>query len=354
VASDFLLYGATGFMGHVIARLAVESGLRPVLAGRNAAQIERQAVELHLECRVFSLGDSAAMDQALANLACVLHCAGPYSETAAPMVDGCLRTGTHYLDLSGDMSEYVALAARELEAKDSGVMLLPAVGFDSVAADCLALHLKRRLPSATRLTLAMQIQGPARLPPGTIVTIAGIMSSIGGATVVRDGHLETAPMRMKTRQIDFGQGPVRAMLMPWAGDVYTAFRSTGIPNIEQYPVHSPAGRRQLLTLVLVSPLLRVAAFRRFVAGRKRRGPTPEERAQTRTVVWGEAEDSQGQVAVSRLHGPEAGVTWASSAALAAVRHVLAGEFSPGFQTPALAYGPDYVLECPGVTREDVS
>jgi short subunit dehydrogenase-like uncharacterized protein len=84
-------------------------------------------------------------------------------------------------------------------------MLLPAVGFDAVAADCLALHLKQRLPSAIRLTLAFHIQGPARLPPGTIATIIVLMPSLGGVSVVRDGRLETIPIRMKTRQIDFGQ-----------------------------------------------------------------------------------------------------------------------------------------------------
>jgi short subunit dehydrogenase-like uncharacterized protein len=143
------------------------------------------------------------------------------------------------------------------------------------------------------------------------------------------------------------------MLMPWAGDVYVAFRSTGIPNIEEYPVHSDVGRRQLMMILLISPLLRLAAFRRFFESRKRAGPTSDERARTCSSVWGEVEDDQGRNAVARLHGPEAGVIWTSLAALVAVQKVLAGEAPPGFQTPALAYGPDFVLECEGVRLEDV-
>ena len=184
------------------------------------------------------------------------------------------------------------------------------------------------------------------------------MPSLGGVSVVRAGRLETVPIRMQTRQIDFGQGPVKAILMPWAGDVYVAFRSTGIPNIEEYPLHSALGGRQLMSLFLISPLLRLAAFRRFFETRKRAGPTSAERAQACTrfwgEFWGEVEDEQGQTAASRLHGPEAAVTWTSLAALAAVQRVLSGEASPGFQTPALAYGPEFVLECEGVTREDVN
>ena len=221
MSSGFLLYGSTGFLGDAVARLAVQRGLRPIIAGRNAPKVEAQAAELGLECRVFSLDDSAALDQVLASVGVVLHCAGPYMHTYKPMVEACLRTGTHYLDLTGELPVLEALAARDAEAKVRKVMLLPAVGFDAVTTDCLALHLKQRLPSANRLTLTFHIQGPARLPPGTIATIIGMMPSLGGVSVVRNGRLETIPVRMKTRQIDFGQGPVKAMLLPWAGDVCT-------------------------------------------------------------------------------------------------------------------------------------
>jgi short subunit dehydrogenase-like uncharacterized protein len=83
------------------------------------------------------------------------------------------------------------------------------------------------------------------------------------------------------------------------------------------------------------------------------GPTPDERAQTVTHVWGEVVDDQGHRAVSRLHGPEASVTWTSQTALAAVQKVLDGNISPGFQTPSLAYSAEFVLEREGVTREDI-
>jgi short subunit dehydrogenase-like uncharacterized protein len=86
----------------------------------------------------------------------------------------------------------------------------------------------------------------------------------------------------------------------------------------------------------------------------RPGPSAEARAKTVTHVWGEVADERGHVAVSRLHGPEAGLVWTTRAALAVVRKVLAGNVSPGFQTPARAYGPDLVLECEGVTREDAA
>jgi len=349
--SGFLLYGSTGFVGGAIARLAVQHGLRPIIAGRDAAKIEAQATDLGAEYRVFSLDDSTAMDKALKDMPVVLHCAGPYIYTSKPMVDGCLRTGTHYLDLTGEIPVYGALAARDAESKARGVMLLPGVGFDVVPTDCLALHLKQRLPSATRLTLAFHSKGPAGLPPGTVNTIIEMIPY--GDKVRRNGRLETPPRGVKTRMIDFGRGPVQATMLTW-GDIFMAYYSTGIPNIEVYTVMPAQSRRQLLLIDYMRPLFKLTVVRNFFRRRLKAGSTDEERARTRMSVWGEVEDEQGRKAVSRLHGPEASVIWTARAALAAVQKVLAGNASPGFQTPALAYGADFVLECEGVTREDLN
>jgi len=349
--SGFLLYGSTGFVGGAIAHLAVQNGLRPIIAGRDAAKIEAQATELGIEHRVFSLDDSTAMDKVLKEVTVVLHCAGPYIYTSKPMVDGCLRTGTHYLDITGEIPVYEALAALDTESKSRGAMLLPGVGFDVVPTDCLALHLKQRLPSATRITLAFHSEGPARLPPGTANTMIEMIPF--GNKVRRNGRLEAPPRGAKTRMIDFGRGPVQATMLTW-GDIFMAYYSTGIPNIEDYAVLPAEMRRQMPLIDYMRPLFKLTVVRNFFKRRLKAGSTADERARTRTSVWGEVEDAQGRKAVSRLHGPEAGVIWTARAALAAVQKVLAGNASPGFQTPALAYGADFVLECEGVTREDLN
>jgi short subunit dehydrogenase-like uncharacterized protein len=351
MSSAFLLYGATGFVGEAIARLAVEDGLEPVLAARNAVRLEKLGVELGVEHRAFDLSDPHKIEAALKDIAVVLHCAGPFLYTSKPMVAACLQTGAHYLDLTGEIPVYEAIAARDAEAKAGGVMLLPGAGFDVVPTDCLAVHLKQRLPSATRLALAFKAEGPAGLPPGTQRTGLEVVIPYG-IRVRRNGRLEHPEQATKTRLIDFGQGPVQATLFPW-GDVFTAYYSTGIPNIEDYNVLSEATRKQMAALAYLRPLLKLAVMRNLLKRGVKPGPTAEERARSRTHVWGEVEDDHGQKAISRLHGPEAGVVWTARAALAAVRKVLTGNAPPGFQTPALAYGADFVMECEGVTREDL-
>lgn len=342
-----LLYGATGFVGEAITRLAVETGLRPIVAGRDANELAALAAELGLEHRVFELEPD--IDRHLAGVKVLLHCAGPFIHTFKPMVEACLRTRTHYLDLTGEIPVYEAVASHDGEAKQHGVMLLPGVGFDVVPTDCLALYLKQRLPSATRLTLAFHTQGPGGLPPGTQRTMIELIPY--GNRVRTNGRLEVPAHGVKTREIDFGNGPLTATRLTW-GDVFMAFHSTGIPNIEDYVVLPESARRQMAKLDYLRPIFRIPMLRNLLKRGVRPGPSAEKRARTVTHVWGEVTDDEGRRAVSRLHGPEAGVEWTGRAALAAVRKVLAGNAPPGFQTPAKAYGADFVLECDGVTRED--
>ncbi len=348
---SLLLYGATGYVGEAMARAASAAGLKPILAGRNSATLKTLGESLGLEWRAVSLDDPAALDLALAGVTVVLHCAGPFLRTSRPMVDACLRTGAQYLDITGEFPVFEAIAARDDDARSRGVMLMPGVGFDVVPTDCLAVYLKSRLPSATRLVLAFQSVGPSGLPPGTQRTVIELLPY--GHRMRRHGRFEPLTGPLKTRLVDFGAGPVTVTQLTW-GDVFTAWYSTGIPNIEDYTVLPAGVRRQLRLLETVRPLFAVSWVRRLLHRTVRPGPTPARRAQTVTHVWGEVSDDAGRTVTARLHGPEAGVEWTVLCALSVVRRVLSGQAPPGFQTPGGAYGADLVMDGGHVTREDVA
>ncbi len=345
----YLIYGANGYTGALVARMAAGRGQRPVLAGRNANEVGQLAKELGLEHRVFALDDPRQVDRGLEGMAVALHCAGPFSRTSRPMADACLRTKTHYLDITGEAVVFESLAARDAQAKGAEVMLLPGSGFDVVPSDCLALHLKNRLPSATRLSLGFQPIGG--LSRGTATTMVENLHR--GGLVRRDGRLTSVPAAWKTRTIDFGRGPRTAMTIPW-GDVATAYHSTGIPNIE---VYMAAPRRLRVATRLsryVAPLLATKVVQDLLKSRIRSGPpgpTDEQRARGLSLLWGEVSDDARGRAVSRLQTPE-GYTLTVLAALAIVDKVLGGAAPVGFQTPARAYGADFVLGLEGVERVD--
>ncbi|HEY7308325.1 MAG TPA: saccharopine dehydrogenase NADP-binding domain-containing protein [Gemmataceae bacterium] len=345
----FLLYGANGYTGQLVAREAVVRGLRPVLAGRNAQAVTALANQLGLEHRIFSLDDAAATRAGLEGMTAVLHCAGPFAHTARPMVDACLEARVHYLDITGEISVFEALAGRDTEAMAAGVLLLPGVGFDVVPSDCLAAHLSRRLPGATHLTLAFH--GIGRFSRGTATTVVENLDA--GGVVRRGGVLTSVPTAWRTRDIDFGQGPMQAVTIPW-GDVSTAYRSTGIGDIEVYSAVSPRQARMMKMSRWFGWALRSAMVQRYLKRRIQAGPpgpTDEERSKGQTFLWGEASDGGGRRVASRLKGPE-GYTFTMLTALAAMARVLSGDAPPGYQTPSLAYGPDFVLEVPGVARTD--
>jgi short subunit dehydrogenase-like uncharacterized protein len=348
MAEGWLLYGANGYTGEIIARRAAAAGDRPVLAGRSADAVGRLAAELGLQHRTFALDDTVAVDRGLAGMSAVLHCAGPFSRTASPMAEGCLRTRVHYLDITGEIDVFEGMAVRNAEALKAGVTLLPGVGFDVVPSDCLAAHLHRRLPSATHLALGFQ--GSGALSRGTATTMVENLHR--GAAVRRDGRIVPVPPAWKTRVIDFGAGPVPAITIPW-GDVATAYHTTGIPNIEVY-LAAPRLMRILLELSRpLGPLLASGPVQSLLKGRIRSGPpgpSAAHRARARSRLWGEARDASRAV-VSRLETLE-GYELTAHTALLSMKRVVAGGVPAGFQTPGLAFGPDFILEVEGTTRRD--
>jgi short subunit dehydrogenase-like uncharacterized protein len=347
---NVLLYGATGYTGRLITRLANEYGIAPILAGRNRDAVAALGGEHKLEYRIFSLDDGAALERGLRGVSAVLHCAGPFSVTSAPMANACIRGGAHYIDITGEIDVFEQLHARDGEARAAGVMLLPGAGFDVVPSDCLAAHLKRRLPTATRLELA--IAGSGRISQGTASTM--VEHAGHGAMIRRNGRLTRVPIAAHTREVDFGFGNVEAITIAW-GDVATAYYSTGIPNVEVYSV-PPRRLRPLMKLARYSGwLLRSNVVKNFLRGRIRAGaagPSEDELRTGKSYVWGRVADDAGNAAAARCAGPNAYLLTAHTALLIA-RRVLAGDVHAGFQTPSLAYGADFVLEAPGVQREDL-
>ncbi|MDQ6829039.1 MAG: saccharopine dehydrogenase NADP-binding domain-containing protein [Gemmatimonadota bacterium] len=336
-----LIYGANGYTGRLIARRAASLGIRVVLAGRDGASVAALAGELGMEQRAFGLDDPAALKTGIAGATAVLHCAGPFSRTAVPMATACIDARVHYVDITGETSVFEAMAARSDAARAAGVMLLPGAGFDVVPSDCLAAHLKARLPTATKLTLAFQALGG--MSRGTATTMVENIER--GGLIRTNGVLTPVPAAWKTRRIDYGRRPTQSMTIPW-GDVATAYYSTGIGNIEVYTAVSDSAIRAmrlsrhlgwLLGSTPMQKLLRAAIRRRAP------GPSDARRERSYSLLWGEVEDEQGRRASARMRTPD-GYTLTSITALEIARRASEGNAKPGFQTPSLAYGADLILE----------
>ena len=346
MSSGLLIYGANGYTGELIARAAAAAGLAPVLAGRSAAPVEALARELGCESRVFGLDDATAIAASLAGCRVVIHCAGPFSATAGPMMAACLAAHAHYTDITGEIDVFELGFSQDAAARKAGIVVCPGVGFDVVPTDCIALTLKQALPDATHLALGFDSR--SGLSRGTATTS---VQGLGyGSRVRENGVFRQIPLGSRTRNIDFGAGKKQAAAIPW-GDVSTAYRTTGIPNIEVYVPVSPRALANLRRLGKFGWLLRTGPAQSFLKWRIQKGapgPTAEERAKTPVYVWGEAR-AAGRAITARVRVPN-GYTVTTDASIAIARRLLAGGVSPGFTTPARLMGADFVASLPGASK----
>jgi short subunit dehydrogenase-like uncharacterized protein len=335
----WLIYGANGYTGELIAKKAKERGETPILAGRSEEKLKPLAEKLGLPLRAFDL---SAPD--LSGVDLVLHCAGPFSATSRPMVDACLANKAHYLDITGEAMVFEAVLARDAEAKERGVVLLPGVGFDVVPSDCLAAMLKEKLPAATRLELAFAPLG--RSSPGTLKT--SIEALPKGGLVRRAGKLVRVKAAHAVREVAFADKTRTCMSIPW-GDVVTAWRSTAIPDVTVYMAAGPGMIRSAKLSRFTAPLLAMPAVQEWMKARIERsvrGPDDAARAKSSVQLWGRVQ--AGSSAVSLTMTVPDGYSLTADAALECALRVRKGGVAPGAWTPSLAFGARFVAELPGV------
>ena len=340
----WMIYGANGYTGELIARDAVRRDLNPVLAGRTATKVEQLASNLGLQARIFDLENATATTRCIEGMGLVLNCAGPFSATAAAMMTVCLAAHVHYLDITGEIGVFEHSRTLDAAARAAGIVICPGVGFDVIPTDCVAATLKAALPDATRLALGFDSR--SGFSPGTAKTsVEGLAQ---GGKVRQNGHIISVPLAYKTRRIDFGDGEKLAMTIPW-GDVSTASATTGIPNIEVYIAGSPgmvawARRANRLKWLLATGVVQNFMKRRIEKTVK--GPSAEKRDAQPTFVWGEVTNARGDKRTARIKTAN-GYSLTVTGALAVVEYLLARDVPGGTYTPATLIGPDLVTRLPG-------
>jgi len=339
----WMIYGAYGYTGRLVAALATERDELPVIAGRDGHRLRALGERFELEHRTFDLSDPAATRAALEGVDAVAHCAGPFSATARPMVDACLATGTHYLDITGEIDVFEAVLARDDDARRQGVVLLPGAGFDVVPSDCLAALLARALPGAVRLELA--IRAGSSISPGTAKTAMESLGTAGRARV--GGVIGPIPADRRRRTVDFADGRATTHAIAW-GDVSTAYHSTGIGDIVVYAALPAAVTPMMALAQAAGP----AARNRLVQGTLKRlvgrlpGPTAEARAKNQAQLWGEVTDAEGRTAKGRITTLDP-YDLTADAVVRIAQRLAAGKVAPGAYTPSKALGADFVRELDG-------
>jgi short subunit dehydrogenase-like uncharacterized protein len=345
-----LIYGATGYTGRLIAGRLRNSRSKPVIAGRSSQRVQAMAAELGLTGRVMTSDDPNALDEALDDVDVLINAASPFALTASPLIQSCLRTKTHYLDITGELPVFREAFGYDNAARERGIMIMPGVGLGIVASDCLAMHVASLVPNAKYLRVALL--RPSSFSRGTFRSALGLANS--RVSIRRNGQLMSLPIGRLQRSFDYGDGKKQSVAVSWA-DVFTAWHSTGIRNIEAYFEADFASRTFYQLGAGIADAMQLSPAKTLidaVISALPEGPPEIQRRAEKCVIVAEAEDTWRQTRCVRLETPD-GYSFTAEATAAIARRVMRGDFLSGFQTPAKVYGADLVLEFEGTHREEV-
>jgi short subunit dehydrogenase-like uncharacterized protein len=347
---SFMLYGAYGFTGELIAEAAVRRGHTPLLAGRSLEKLAPIAERLNLEMVVLELEDRDRLHNALKAVDLILNAAGPFVHTAMPIIQACLETGTSYLDVSGEVMVMEQIFALDQQAQEAGIAIIPGVGFNVLASDCLALYAAEQIENPTQLEIAT-LWATGEMSPGTTRTmIEGFPS---GTLARRAGQLVRINARKGRRQQRFLDG-VHPILPVSIGDLVTAYRSTRIPNITTYTAfNDQIADFYGLAQPILSRLFRFEFFRRMASDRVKNDIQLSEahlRERKPSQVWVSVRNEKGAQYQAWLETIDS-YLFTAEAAVLSVEKVLAQSLT-GVLSPAEAFSADVVMEIPGSRRVD--
>ncbi len=346
----WLLYGAYGYTGRLILEEAMRRGHRPVISGRSEEKLSELRERYGIEAIPIDLNNEQKLLNSLEEVELIFNAAGPFIYTSEPILRACLKTGTNYVDITGEIPVFQRVFSLDEEARRKGICLLPGAGFDVVPTDCLAKYLSEQMPDARFLELAFV--GLTTPSAGTAKTMVEMLPK--GGLIRRNGALELYPIGSGAKRIRFPNGTYLAVPIPW-GDLETAYKSTGIPNITTrivYPEAMIIGMR--LFFPLVKGLTSVAPFRRLlqrIIEMFLSGPGEKIRERGRSYIYGMVQNSAGHVKEAWLETAQV-YRFTAIAGVRIVEEILKRSPS-GALTPSLAFGADFVLKIEGTKRYDI-
>ena len=287
---DVVLFGATGYTGRLTARALARRGADFAVAGRDVAKLERLARETGAGAAHRAVaGDVDALVRALDGARVLVTCVGPFVTLGDTAAEAAVRAGVHYVDSTGEGAFVARLLERyDARARDAGVAMAPALGFDEVPADVVATIATAGIDDPT---LAPTYALPSAGSAGTVRSALGILASEGRA--LRGGR--SVPVRAgectRWAPMPAPLGVRRAMSFPLASGFVVPLHLR-LRGLETYVTTTRArsalagAARPLLRALHASAAGRAALDR--VVARLPEGPDDDARARSRWTILAEA------------------------------------------------------------------
>lgn len=347
----WMLYGANGYTGRLIALNASKRDLKLLLGGRNGGELRDLSDKTGYPARLLTLDASPqTIAKNLTDIDGVLNCAGPFSKTAMPLAEACIRAGIHYLDITGEISVFEELFTLNKQARKKKIVICPGCGFDVVPTDCVAAALVGKLPDANKLSLSFKTHGG--ISAGTAKT--GVEIFRKGCMIRKNNELQNVKFGNITRKISFQGKEVDTTCFPLA-DLSTAYRSTQIGNIETFMPLSEDKNKKLKYLQYARYLLAFPPLEKFVKNKigQRSGPSAAARKNSNALIWGEAENAKGKKVIIEMSTADPYDVTVESA-LGIMEYLMEFSVSPGaYYTPSALMGENFICSLPGSSEMTV-
>ncbi len=317
-----LIYGS-GRLARLVGVECVRLGHVVTLAGRHRGRVQACANAVGADGFLVATPADAVSAASQFVPIVVINTAGPYAETAPPLIDAATGAGIHYLDAANEPRALDAAFAAHDKALSAGVSILPGLGFGVAVAEAVAVEALHQCPTATELRLVFTAGGSSSSSPGGRASAMTLLAA--GPMMIRDGR-RTRAWRGVRRHGSLR----REYLVPLlSGDPVALQHSLAIPNITAFFRLPLASLPILLVAPLASWVLRVPWFRRQLS--RARKPSAVAPVTVRTVQ-GVATSPDGRcVQVSR--SARGGVEVAARLLLAGLRVIISGAAQPGVRTP---------------------
>jgi hypothetical protein len=153
------VFGAYGHTGRFVVSQLRQRGWTPILSGRDANKLNATAAEHPgSEVRVASVENPQSLDRAISGADAIINCAGPFLDTAAPIIEAAIRSGIHYLDVAAEQAAVLAVFDRFARAaRDAGIVVAPAMAFYGALGDLLATAAMGEWDSADEICIAVAL-----------------------------------------------------------------------------------------------------------------------------------------------------------------------------------------------------
>ncbi|GIF20150.1 short subunit dehydrogenase-like uncharacterized protein [Actinoplanes tereljensis] len=353
MSNEVWILGGTGRSARAIAAELLRRGVEPVLVGRDEARLTAASPG---GGRVVVAWDVAAMAAEIRGQrpAVVINTIGPFTVTAAPIIEACLP-GTHYVDLANDVAAVGVVLDRHEAATAAGRTLVTGAGFGVTATESVVVSLceGRPQPSHVRVDMIPSLDLEAgRLGEALAGTmLEGLPGVEGGRRFggrrYRSGRLAPAQLAGEPLDLTLPDGDtVTTASMP-LGELIAAQRASGAPSVLSASSEAPSSPVIRAALPIATALLYLAPLRAF-AIRRLASVEFKARKRPREFSWGHAvvRWPDGSTAEGWLRVGEAqSFTGAVPAEVA--KRLLAGEGKPGAHFPAALFGPSLAESCGG-------